>query len=115
MSQKNTTDEINNNVIKTTAVKTDRNDFELELKNVVSFVLKPKKIVSLVKKIDENLELIGICDLNLRREFKLKKLSNEYRRFLKISKIHLKNENIRLEESGRIWGGGQLAILLYLN
>ena len=96
--------EINNYKNKTTAVRTDRNYFELELKNGVSFVMKPKKIVSLVKKIDENLRLISICDLNLRQEFKLKELSNEYRRFLKLSKTYLKNENIHLEESGGIWG-----------
>ena len=88
--------EINNNMIKTTAVRIDGNCFELELKNV----MKPKKIVSLVKKIDENLELISVCDLNLRQEFK----SNEYRRFLKVSKKILEQENIHLEESAGIWG-----------
>ena len=92
--------EINNNMIKTTAVRIDENCFELELKNV----MKPKKIVSLVKKIDENLELISVCDLNLRQEFKLKNLSNEYRRFLKVSKKILEQENIHLEESAGIWG-----------
>ena len=92
--------EINNNMIKTTAVRIDGNCFELELKNVI----KPKKIVSLVKKIDENLELISVCDLNLRQEFKLKNLSNEYRRFLILSRNFLENENIHLEESAGIWG-----------
>ena len=94
--------EINNNMIKTTAVRIDGNCFELELRNVI----KPKKIVSLVKKIDENLELISVCDLKLRQEFKLKNSngSNGYRRFLILSRNFLENENIHLEESAGIWG-----------
>ena len=81
-------------------VEAPESSFELELKNAVSLVMKPRKIVSLVKKVEENSRLLSICHWStpVREEFKVKKLSNEYVRFLKISKKLLENENFHLKE-----------------
>ena len=78
-------------------VEAPENNFELELKNV-AFLMKPKGNASLVKKVEENSRLISICHWRLKEEFKVKKLSNEYIRFLKISEKHLENENFQLKE-----------------
>ena len=78
-------------------VEAPENNFELELKNV-ALLMKPKGNASLVKKVEENSRLISICHWRLKEEFKVKKLSNEYIRFLKISEKHLENENFQLKE-----------------
>ena len=72
--------------------------FELKLKNVVSLVMKPRKNVSLVKKVEENSRLLSICHWSLQEELKVKKVSNEYVRFLKLSEKHLEDENFHLKE-----------------
>ena len=86
------------NSLNESGVEAPESSFELKLKNVVSLVMKPRKIVSLVKKVEENSRLLSICHWSLREEFKVKKLSNEYIRFLKISEKHLENENFHLKE-----------------
>ena len=78
-------------------VEAPERSFELELKNV-SLVLKPRKNVSLVKKVEENSRLLSICHCSLQEELKVKKVSNEYVRFLKLSEKHLEDENFHLKE-----------------
>ena len=78
-------------------VEAPERSFELELKNV-SLVMKPRKNVSLVKKVEENSRLLSICHWSLQEELKVKKVSNEYVRFLKLSEKHLEDENFHLKE-----------------